>query len=80
MAGKSVTGIGGLSSDFGDCQSHTILEQDLVFTVWSVVRIVDSDQVRTKELYDPRGLLNPGKLKGWDGMISALCPKGCISS
>jgi len=28
--------------------------------------IVDSDQVRTKQLYDPGGLLNPGKLKGWD--------------
>ncbi len=28
--------------------------------------VIDSDQVKAKELYDPLGLLNPGKLKGWD--------------
>ena len=27
--------------------------------------VVDSDQVEAKELFDPSGLLNPGKLKGW---------------
>jgi len=28
--------------------------------------VVDSDQVRAKSKYDPNGLLNQGKLKGWD--------------
>tara|TARA_Y100001970_G_scaffold288521_1_gene416049 strand:+ start:307 stop:1647 length:1341 start_codon:yes stop_codon:yes gene_type:complete len=28
--------------------------------------VIDADQVNTKLLYDPQGLLNPGKLKGWD--------------
>ncbi|MGC6482694.1 MAG: FAD-binding oxidoreductase [Synechococcus sp.] len=28
---------------------------------------IDSDQVAAKHRHDPGGLLNPGKLKGWDG-------------
>ena len=28
--------------------------------------VVDSDQVKAKFKYDPKGLLNPGKLKGWE--------------
>ena len=27
--------------------------------------VVDSDQVQAKRNYDPKGILNPGKLKGW---------------
>ena len=27
--------------------------------------VVDVDQVETKRRYDPKGILNPGKLKGW---------------
>lgn len=27
--------------------------------------VVDADQVQAKETYDPAGLLNPGKLRGW---------------
>jgi len=27
--------------------------------------VINSDQVKAKEEYDPKGILNPGKLKGW---------------
>ena len=27
--------------------------------------VVDADQVQAKQAYDPAGLLNPGKLRGW---------------
>ena len=27
--------------------------------------VIDSDQVNAKNRYDPKGILNPGKLKGW---------------
>jgi FAD/FMN-containing dehydrogenase len=29
--------------------------------------VVDADQVAAKRAHDPAGLLNPGKLRGWDG-------------
>ncbi len=28
--------------------------------------IIDADQVYAKKIYDPKGVLNPGKLKGWN--------------
>ena len=28
--------------------------------------VIDADQVKTKLEYDPKGLLNPGKLQGWE--------------
>jgi len=28
--------------------------------------VIDADQVKAKLKYDPKGLLNPGKLKGWE--------------
>ena len=27
--------------------------------------VIDADQVQTKKRFDPQGMLNPGKLKGW---------------
>ncbi len=27
--------------------------------------VIDSEQVKAKQLFDPEGILNPGKLKGW---------------
>ena len=27
--------------------------------------VVDADQVKAKLKFDPKGLLNPGKLEGW---------------
>ena len=27
--------------------------------------VTDADQVKAKQNYDPKGLLNPGKLAGW---------------
>ena len=28
--------------------------------------VIDSDQVKAKLKFDPKGLLNPGKLQGWE--------------
>jgi FAD/FMN-containing dehydrogenase len=37
--------------------------------------VVDADQVRAKEAYDPAGLLNPGKLRGWrERPVAATAP------
>ena len=29
--------------------------------------VIDGDQVAAKQRFDPAGLLNPGKLRGWQG-------------
>ena len=28
--------------------------------------VIDADQVAAKQRFDPQGLLNPGKLRGWE--------------
>ncbi len=38
---------------------HTITVED------GGLGVIDGDQVETKHSFDPKGLLNPGKLKGW---------------
>ena len=30
--------------------------------------MVDADQVKAKLRFDPKGLLNPGKLEGWEAV------------
>ena len=39
---------------------HTITVED------GGLGVVDSDQVQAKSNFDPKGILNPGKLKGWN--------------
>ncbi len=39
---------------------HTITVED------GGLGVIDSDQVQAKSNYDPKGILNPGKLKGWN--------------
>ena len=39
---------------------HTITVED------GGLGVIDSDQVQAKSKYDPKGILNPGKLKGWN--------------
>ena len=38
---------------------HTITVED------GCLGVIDSDQVQAKSNFDPKGILNPGKLKGW---------------
>ncbi len=51
-----------------DCKdAGAIMFNPHVFTVEDGgLGVIDSDQVRAKEKYDPQGILNPGKLKGWN--------------
>ena len=39
---------------------HTITVED------GGLGVIDSDQVAAKSNFDPKGILNPGKLKGWN--------------
>tara|TARA_B100000965_G_scaffold406665_1_gene447027 strand:+ start:1526 stop:2878 length:1353 start_codon:yes stop_codon:yes gene_type:complete len=39
---------------------HTITVED------GGLGVIDSDQVHAKSIFDPKGILNPGKLKGWN--------------
>jgi FAD/FMN-containing dehydrogenase len=39
--------------------------------------VVDGDQVAAKHRYDPEGLLNPGKLRGW---LESISSPGCPGS
>ncbi len=59
---------GQLEEMISDCkQVGAILFNPHVFTVEDGgLGVVDADQVKAKYEYDPLGILNPGKLKGWD--------------
>ncbi len=56
-----------LSHLMQDCQdAGAILFNPHVITVEDGgLGVIDSNQVTAKKNYDPKGLLNPGKLKGW---------------
>jgi len=43
---------------------HTITVED------GGLGVVDSDQVQAKSNFDPKGILNPGKLKGWNMKVN----------
>ncbi len=34
--------------------------------------VIDTDQVKAKHQYDPKGLLNPGKLEGWEKEVNSI--------
>ncbi len=56
-----------LNEIIDDCKSiGAIIFNPHVLTVeGGGLGVVDSDQVKAKQKYDPKGLLNPGKLQGW---------------
>jgi len=60
-------GYGQLEQLMTDCREvGAILFNPHVITVEDGgLGVIDSDQVKTKRKYDPKGILNPGKLKGW---------------
>ncbi len=50
-----------------DCSSlgAIIFNPHVVTVEGGGLGVTDSDQVKAKQIYDPKGLLNPGKLEGW---------------
>ena len=60
-------GIDLLEALIGDCRkTGAVIFNPHVITVEDGgLGIVDGDQVEAKKRFDPKGILNPGKLKGW---------------
>ena len=60
-------GANSLQQLMNDCkQLGVVLFNPHVITVEDGgLGVIDSDQVQAKRDYDPKGILNPGKLKGW---------------
>ena len=61
------TGLDRLNALMQDCREvGAVLFNPHVLTVEDGgLGVVDGDQVAAKQRFDPAGLLNPGKLRGW---------------
>ena len=57
-----------LNQIMDDCKSlgAIIFNPHVVTVEGGGLGVIDSDQVKAKVKYDPKGLLNPGKLEGWE--------------
>jgi FAD/FMN-containing dehydrogenase len=51
----------------GDCRSHgaVVFNPHVITVEDGGLGVVDGDQVAAKQRFDPAGLMNPGKLRGW---------------
>ena len=49
------------------CANYTMSKSPSANEVWMRLeqQLNNVDQVKAKKLYDPKGILNPGKLRGW---------------
>ena len=56
-----------LNKIIDDCSSlgAIIFNPHVVTVEGGGLGVTDADQVKVKQVYDPKGLLNPGKLEGW---------------
>jgi len=56
-----------LNEIMADCSSigAIIFNPHVVTVEGGGLGVTDADQVKAKQIYDPKGLLNPGKLRGW---------------
>ena len=56
-----------LNKIIDDCSSlgAIIFNPHVVTVEGGGLGVTDADQVKVKQIYDPKGLLNPGKLEGW---------------
>lgn len=51
----------------GDCRAHgaVVFNPHVITVEDGGLGVVDGDQVAAKQRFDPAGLMNPGKLRGW---------------
>ena len=61
-------GIDELNEIMDDCKKHGafIFNPHVLTVEGGGLGVVDADQVKAKLKFDPKGLLNPGKLEGWE--------------
>jgi hypothetical protein len=50
-----------------DCRAHgaVVFNPHVITVEDGGLGVVDGDQVAAKQRFDPAGLMNPGKLRGW---------------